>query len=82
MILGALDDAGGQQYLVEQAHKNPTAFLTLLGKILHFRLDDRNEALFLAHALVSLEAIPKPVQPLGEWFRRESRRVVLRRCRP
>ena len=34
MILQALDDAGGQQYLVEQAHKNPTAFMTLLGKVL------------------------------------------------
>ena len=34
MILHALDDAGGENYLVEQAHKNPAAFLTLLGKVL------------------------------------------------
>jgi hypothetical protein len=34
MILQALDDVGGQAYLVEQAHKNPAAFLTLLGKVL------------------------------------------------
>ncbi len=34
MIRGALDDAGGQEYLVAQAKENPTAFLTLLGKIL------------------------------------------------
>jgi hypothetical protein len=34
MILQALDDAGGQQYLVEQASKNPVAFMTLLGKVL------------------------------------------------
>ena len=34
MILQALDDAGGQAYLVEQAGKNPAAFLTLLGKVL------------------------------------------------
>jgi len=34
MILGALDEAGGQEYLVEQARKNPAAFLTLLGKVL------------------------------------------------
>ena len=34
MILGALDEAGGQQYLVEQTHQNPAAFLTLLGKVL------------------------------------------------
>jgi hypothetical protein len=34
MILGALDDAGGQQYLAEQARSNPAAFMTLLGKVL------------------------------------------------
>jgi hypothetical protein len=34
MILGALDDAGGQQYLAEQARANPAAFMTLLGKVL------------------------------------------------
>jgi hypothetical protein len=33
-FLGALDAAGGQQYLVEQASKNPVAFMTLLGKVL------------------------------------------------
>jgi hypothetical protein len=34
MILSALDGAGGQAYLEEQAGKNPTAFLTLVGKVL------------------------------------------------
>jgi hypothetical protein len=34
MILGALDDAGGQAYLAEQAHQNPAAFLTLLARLL------------------------------------------------
>src|SRR4051794_31415063 len=34
MILGALDDAGGQEYLREQARENPAAFMTLLGKVL------------------------------------------------
>lgn len=34
MILGALDEKGGVEYLVEQADKNPAAFLTLLGKVL------------------------------------------------
>jgi hypothetical protein len=34
MILGALDDAGGQDYLAEQARENPIAFLTLLGRVL------------------------------------------------
>jgi hypothetical protein len=34
MILGALNEAGGMDYLVEQADANPTAFLTLVGKVL------------------------------------------------
>ena len=34
MILGALDDAGGQEYLARQAEENPAAFLTLVGKVL------------------------------------------------
>ena len=34
MILGALSRAGGEDYLVQQAWKNPTAFLALLGKVL------------------------------------------------
>jgi hypothetical protein len=34
LILAALDKAGGEEYLVEQAHKNPGAFMTLVGKVL------------------------------------------------
>lgn len=34
MILGALDDAGGQQYLTQQAKDNPGPFLSLVGKVL------------------------------------------------
>ena len=34
MILTALSDVGGKNYLVEQAKENPTAFLTLVGKVL------------------------------------------------
>jgi hypothetical protein len=34
MILGALNEAGGMDYLVKQAGANPTAFLTLVGKVL------------------------------------------------
>jgi len=34
MILKALDSAGGVDYLTTQAEKNPTAFLTLLSKII------------------------------------------------
>lgn len=34
MILEALDKAGGAAYLLTQARDNPTAFLTLVGKVL------------------------------------------------
>lgn len=34
MILGALDDAGGQAYLAQQAVENPGPFMTLVGKVL------------------------------------------------
>lgn len=34
MILAALDDVGGQAYMARQAEENPTAFMTLIGKVL------------------------------------------------
>lgn len=34
MVIAALDQAGGIDYLVEQSAKNPNAFLTLVGKVL------------------------------------------------
>ena len=34
MVIAALNEAGGTAYLVEQSAKNPTAFLTLVGKVL------------------------------------------------
>ncbi|MBU2743366.1 hypothetical protein [Acidithiobacillus albertensis] len=34
MILGALDDLGGQTWIVEQAKADPRAFLSLLSRIL------------------------------------------------
>ena len=34
MILGALDKAGGVDYLLAQAHDNPGPFLSLIGKVL------------------------------------------------
>ena len=34
MILGALSDAGGREYLAQQAERNPVAFMTLIGKVL------------------------------------------------
>lgn len=38
MILEALNEAGGIEYLQRQADENPTAFLTLVGKVLPLQL--------------------------------------------
>jgi hypothetical protein len=34
MILQALDNAGGVDYMAKQAKENPAAFMTLVGKVL------------------------------------------------
>jgi hypothetical protein len=34
MILAALDQSGGVDYLIDQARDNPTSFMTLVGKVL------------------------------------------------
>ena len=43
MILGALENAGGEQYLQRQADENPTAFLSLIGKVLPTELKQQVE---------------------------------------
>ena len=42
MVLTALSNVGGVSYLEDQADKNPTAFLTLVGKILPTELTGGN----------------------------------------
>jgi len=39
MIIGALDDAGGREYLTKQAKENPASFLTLIGKYIPSELN-------------------------------------------
>lgn len=43
MILGALHDAGGREYLARQAEENPAPFMALLGKILPTTLTGPND---------------------------------------
>lgn len=42
MILDALDGAGGVEYLIEQAHAKPAAFLTLVGKVMPMQITGEN----------------------------------------
>lgn len=39
MILQALSNKGGVKYLEKQADKNPTAFMTLIGKVLPLSME-------------------------------------------
>jgi hypothetical protein len=44
LILGALQDVGGRQYLAARAIDTPASFLTLIGKILPMQLTGENGA--------------------------------------
>ena len=48
MVIQALSNKGGVEYLEKQADENPTAFLTLVGKVLPLQVnhaDNRGEKL-------------------------------------
>jgi hypothetical protein len=42
MIVGALSDVGGQEYLARQAEENPVAFMGLVAKVLPMQLTGPN----------------------------------------
>jgi hypothetical protein len=41
MILGALDEAGGQDYLVTQSREEPKAFLALIAKVIPREVENK-----------------------------------------
>ena len=43
MILAALDELGGEEYLISQGRENPVAFMSLLGRIIpnEIRVDNQ-----------------------------------------
>lgn len=48
MILAALDKAGGADYLYSQSSENPTAFMTLVGKVLPLQIaGDKENPLYV-----------------------------------
>ena len=51
MILAALDNSGGIDYLVTQAQDNPTAFMTLVGKVLPLQADVSHSGNVVAHVV-------------------------------
>ena len=48
MILQALSQSGGIDYLVKQADENPTAFLTLVGKVLPLDVNNNHSGQVIA----------------------------------
>jgi hypothetical protein len=54
MILTALDKSGGIEYLQAQARDNPTAFLTLVGKVLPLQVnaDFKGEITQVTHRII------------------------------
>ena len=54
MILGALEDAGGEAYLARIAEEHPVAFMTLLGKVLSATLAGEQSAPIISR----LELVP------------------------
>lgn len=51
MVLTALDNAGGIEYLEAQANDNPTAFLTLLGKVLPLQVEAEHKGEIVARVV-------------------------------
>ena len=51
MILTALGNAGGIEYLVKQADENPTAFMTLVGKVLPLDVNNNHSGQVVAQVV-------------------------------
>ena len=64
MILGALSDAGGQEYLRVQALVNPTAFLALVGKVLPLQVKaDGSDPMVAVRRIVHVHLPDIPALP-------------------
>jgi hypothetical protein len=61
-ILGAFSDVGGREYLAKQARENPTAFMTLLGKVLPADLNVSTPNGPIAYAVT-----PERAKSMVEW---------------
>jgi len=51
MVLEALDEAGGVQYLVDRAHETPGLFLTLVGKVMPMQVAAENKGEVVAYVV-------------------------------
>ena len=60
MIQSALNKAGGEEYLYQQALENPAAFLTLIGKILPKDINASIAGSLTLHSTVELVRANNP----------------------
>lgn len=57
MVLAALEQAGGQKYLVQQAGANPRAFLSLLGRLLPTQVTGKDDAPLIPESASDTERV-------------------------
>jgi hypothetical protein len=57
MVLAALERAGGEDYLLEQATANPRAFLTLLGRIIPTQVTGKDDAPLIPESASDLDRV-------------------------
>jgi hypothetical protein len=74
MILGALNDVGGQQYLARCALEAPAPFLALLGRVMPTQQEHSGSI------LMGLEAIDRPpAETREQWIERRQRELAVSR---
>lgn len=61
MILKALDDAGGAEYLLDRAKDNPAAFMTLVGKVLPMQVTGADGGAIKTEQVIDLKNAPVEV---------------------
>ena len=66
MILTALNKAGGADYLEKQAHENPVAFMTLVGKVLPKQVTGMDGKDLIPREVRFVMVEPKPEKPAIE----------------
>ena len=71
MIIGALSDVGGREYLARQAIENPGPFMTLIGKVLPTQLvgDRDNPVQFVIRG-------PNAVESAHDWLKLHAPTVI------
>ncbi len=70
MVLTALDRAGGPDYLLAQAHHNPKAFLTLLGRIIPTQITGKDDRDLIPANTVTPDRLASVLLALTEDFSR------------